>query len=417
MKKIALAVALVGAVTLASSVAEAQGRRRRRRRRWRWRRHARRWRGRWWWPVAAAMRGGGGGKAGTVAAATTGTRRRQQLARRLAGRGWLVRIPRRLVRRVVWSRPGVSTSVHPIGVGAHGRIPTRTYPYASYPVYSTSYPVYSGADAGASGSFISAPESREQSGQLLVLLLGPGGLLSVRPELFARLDAGRAAERSEFAGAPMSNESRERDNEQALTGGRIGRSGGSGWLRDGSYRSRGHGDAGVPEELRPVPRRRRRLPRLCVGCPRGTQRRATGGRRGGEQRSGGSGSGGRGGRALGAVTGHAGNGAAMGCGHRTLVRQRRGRQHGRLFVVRAATAVRRRLHAVHVCARQSGAGTSGVSRRAAAASAKHELDSAERYAGKLSAGQLSAAELSAAELPAAQLSIAAASPAADVRIA
>ena len=69
---------------------------------------------------------------------------------------------------------------------------------------------------------------------------------------------------------------------------------------------------------------------------------------------------------LGAVTGNAGNGAAWGAGTGPAVRQRRGQQHGGLFVVHAATAVRRRVHAMHVRAGQSGAGPGGVSRRAAA---------------------------------------------------
>ena len=138
------------------------------------------------------------------------------------------------------------------------------------------------------------------------------------------------------------------------------------WLRDRSHGTAGHGSAGLPEELRPVPRRRRRLPRLCADGDRRSERQPARPMTPPQpMRCGAAALGAAAGAILGSVTGHAGNGAAIGAGTGPLVRRRRQRQRVGLFVVSAAAAIRRRVPAMHVRAGQSGAGAGGLSRPAA----------------------------------------------------
>ena len=247
------------------------------------------------------------------------------------------------------------------------------YPYTTY-AYPRTYSTYRRISRRTSGCVgghdLSAPESGEQSGQLLVLLLRSGGLLSLRPELFEGLDAGRPAERSEFADrtcAAMSSAFKGSRMSKRLLAVVIGSCGCTGWLRDCSYGSGGHGDAGLPEEFRSVPRRRRRLPRYMrrrsSAGPTPASRRSTRprtmpwqGPRSALPPA----------RSSGSVTGHAGNGAAIGAGTGLLFGSAGRRQFGGLLVVYAATAVRRRVHAVHVRAGQPGSRPGGVPWRSAA---------------------------------------------------
>jgi hypothetical protein len=118
------------------------------------------------------MRGGGGGAAckvaaavggaaaaaamaGMAAAATTGTAAAATTGTAAATMDTVA------ITAVVWSRlgylrrwPGV------LGLGMAVWVWLWVWIRGFLPVYSTSYPVYSGADTGATGSFISAPDPR-----------------------------------------------------------------------------------------------------------------------------------------------------------------------------------------------------------------------------------------------------------------
>ena len=155
MKKIALAVALVSAVALASSVAEAQGR--------------------GGGAAEAAAPGCAAGVAGAVVgpvavecaavAAEAGTVATAVAAGTAVATGRWWRWPRggrgwygyRGGWYGGWYGPSIGIGVGWPGYWGWGAYPYYPYTYAaSYPVYG-GYPVYS--DAGASGSFISAPEA------------------------------------------------------------------------------------------------------------------------------------------------------------------------------------------------------------------------------------------------------------------
>jgi hypothetical protein len=143
-------------------------------------------------------------------------------------------------------------------------------------------------------------------------------------------------------------------------------------------------DARLPEEHGPVPCRRCRLPQLRVRRNRRSECRPAGKRmprrtmQSSVRRSA------RAWERFWAPHAQCRQWRGLGCRHGTADRKHRGQQQFGLFVVSTPAPVRRRVHAVHVWAREPGARARGESRRTDLSSAQHELDSARLLCGERS---------------------------------